>query len=506
MASATAVDSYSLGSLTIDKLSDDVLLCIFDSYRRISEKINGSWPWHALVHTCRRWRNLVFERPGHLNLRLVCNSKTDVKAALDIWPALPIAIHATFKHGVDEDDTIGVLEDRDRTVGITLRDLNQSKLEKCLGLMQKPFPVLTSLDLHTENDKVAHINTEAFLGGSAPRLKRVSLIGIRFSALPTLLSSASELVDLHIGYSRQEHISPEAMSTCLSSLTRLQSLSIGFEWSPEFTYPRSQHPPPSTLAPTVLPALTKLSLGGPHEYLEDLLTRLDTPLLEKGNLSWYDVPDFDNPHVSQFIHRTGMFNSPSVVDVYIRKAPYLQLLSDSSISPEKEFIMSFSSSDSRLYTEVSLMEEFFAGCPPLLSHIEQLKLSGSLEGWYMRPHTAPWLEFLQPFTAVQTLHLSGKAMILGVSRTLGELEKERATEVLPALHTLWLEWPPREVSKAARLVEPFIVARKHSENPVVVERESDSDPSDADSSDADSSDAGPSDALKIALLSYLLRR
>ena len=42
----------------------------------------------------------------------------------------------------------------------------------------------------------------------------------------------------------------------------------------------SQHLPPSTLAPTVLPALTNLSLEGPHEYLENLLTRIDTPLLE----------------------------------------------------------------------------------------------------------------------------------------------------------------------------------------------------------------------------------
>src|SRR5712691_1266567 len=404
VASATAVDSYSLGSLTIDKLSDDVLLCIFDSYRRISEKINGLWPWRVLVHTCRRWRNVVFERPGHLNLRLVCKSKTDMKAALDIWPDLPIAIHATFKDGADEDDTIGVLEDRDRIITITLWNLTQPKLEKCLGLMQKPFPVLTSLDLRIEYDKVAHVNTEAFLGGSAPRLKRVSLIGIRFSALTTLLSSASELVDLEIGdfpFTSREHISPEAMSTCLSELTRLQSLSIGFRMRPEFTYPRSQHPPPSTLATTVLPALTKLSLSGPHEYLEDLLTRLDTPLLENGDLKWYDVPDFDNPQVSQFIHRTGMFNSPSVVDLCIHKAPYLRLLS--SISPKKEFSLSFSGSGSRLYTEVALMEEFFAGCPPLLSHIEQLTLDHS-EGWHIQPHTAPWLEFLQPFTAVQTLH------------------------------------------------------------------------------------------------------
>src|SRR5205807_1315435 len=96
VASATAVDNYSLDKLTINKLSDDVLLCIFVSYRRISEKRDGTWPWHKLAHICGRWRNLVFGRAGHLNLQLACKSKTDVNTALDIWPALPIVIDADF--------------------------------------------------------------------------------------------------------------------------------------------------------------------------------------------------------------------------------------------------------------------------------------------------------------------------------------------------------------------------------------------------------------------------
>ena len=100
----------------------------------------------------------------------------------------------------------------------------------------------------------------------------------------------------------------------------------------------SQRPPPSI--PIVLPALTNLSLDGPHGYLEDLLTRIDTPLLGDGHLQFYDAPNFDTPGVSQFIHRTGMFNLPSKVDVYIRKAVHFWLLS--SIDPKKEFHLAFS--------------------------------------------------------------------------------------------------------------------------------------------------------------------
>ena len=487
MASATAVDGYGLGSLTIDKISDDVLLCIFDSYRRESEKRGSTWPWHELVHICRRWRNLILGHTVHLNLQLVCKSKTDLKTALDVWPALPIVIDVIFDDGEDEDDMVSALEDPDRIVGISLRRLTQSNVKKCLRVLHQPFPVLTSFHLSiVEYGKVAHVNTDAFLGGSVPRLKMLSLSGCHFSALPTLISSACGLVDLHIGdlpVLGRGHISPEAMTTCLSSLTRLQSLSIHFRWHPSFTYPTSQRAPPSTLAHTVLPALTNLSLEGPHQYLEDLLTRIDTPLLELGNLQFYDVPNFYSPQIAQFIHRTGIFNSLRGVDVYIRKAVSFQLFS--SIDTEKTFYMSFSGSGTQidLYKEVKLMEQLCTRCPPLLSHIELLQLDGGdVKFWSTGLLRAPWLEFLQPFTAVRTLRLSGSVIMPDVSRTLGELAEERATEVLPVLRTLVLSWSRKGVSKAARLVEPFIVARKHSEHPVALKRQ-------AGSSGWDSSDA-----------------
>jgi hypothetical protein len=120
------------------------------------------------------------------------------------------------------------------------------------------------------------------------------------------------------------------------------------------------------------------------------------------------------------------------------------------------------------------MEQICTRCPPLLSHIERLQLGGDddVEYWYARPLTAPWLEFLQPFTAVKTLHLSGSVLMSRLSRTLGELAEEKATKVLPVLHTLVLSWSREEVFEAARLVEPFIVARKYSEHPVAVKRTS----------------------------------
>ena len=457
-----------LGHLTIDKLSDDVLLRIFDSYRREVEDINSTWRWHVLVHICKRWRRIIFAFPGHLNLQLVCKSKTDMKTTLDIWPALPISIQASFGRNADEDDILGALGNRDRIAGINFECLTRSDLKKCVALMQQSFPVLSSLDLSTTDNEIGYVSSDAFLGGSAPQLKRVSLGGIRFPALPKLLSSARDLVDLYLAdfsISGRGSVSLEAMVTCLSMLTRLQSLTIGFKEEISSPDPTSQIP--TSLTPTVLPALTDLLLTGPYEYLENILTRIDTPLLEDGDLQFHDVPKFDHPQVSQFIHRTGMFNLPSGVDVYVPKAVFFRLLS--SIGPEKKFSVAFLGPDFDLHTEGGI--EIFTRCPPLLSHIERLRLSeNDGEDRYMWPQTGPWLDFLQPFTAVQTLRLSGSVLMPGVSRTLGELAEERATEMLPALRTLELECTREIVPEVARLIKPFIVARKHSEHPVVVMR------------------------------------
>ena len=79
--------------LTIDTLSDDVLLRTFDSYRREYEDENGKWWWHVLVHRCERWRHIILACPGHLNLQLFANPKQTRR--LDSPPALSISAITT---------------------------------------------------------------------------------------------------------------------------------------------------------------------------------------------------------------------------------------------------------------------------------------------------------------------------------------------------------------------------------------------------------------------------
>ena len=81
--------------ISIDMLSDDVLLAVFDFCACDNPLIfvarHETEAWHSLVHVCQRWRSIVFASPRRLNLWLFCSSVTPTDA-LDVWPALPFLI------------------------------------------------------------------------------------------------------------------------------------------------------------------------------------------------------------------------------------------------------------------------------------------------------------------------------------------------------------------------------------------------------------------------------
>ena len=106
----------------------------------------------------------------------------------------------------------------------------------------------------------------------------------------------------HSGY-----FSPEAMVTGLSVLTSLESLVIEFESPRSRPDRKSRRPPPPTR--TLLPVLTQLGFKGVNEYLEDLVARIDAPLLDKLTITFFHQLIFDTPQLTQFISRTPKFKA-----------------------------------------------------------------------------------------------------------------------------------------------------------------------------------------------------
>ncbi|KAH9170000.1 hypothetical protein EDB89DRAFT_1368376 [Lactarius sanguifluus] len=305
-------DKSYRNATTIDMLIDNVLVEIFDFCRLGEEEAHIQleyssrtvWKWHLLVHVCRRWRQIIFASPRRLHLEIFCTDGTPVRSNLGVWPAIPIVIQYGLQDVIsvrhyDEDNVIAALEHPDRVCHVGLQ-ITRSQLGRIVTVMQEPFPVLRCLSISSEDEDVPDIPS-GFLAGSAPCLQEIKLSGVPFPSLPTLLLSASDLVELNLcNIPETGYISPEVMVATLSTLPKLKILEIGLSPDP---------PPDQLLLPpitrTVLPVLNALDLSGVYESVEDFLARIDTPQLNAIEILYSDqVVDFEVPQLSDFINRS----------------------------------------------------------------------------------------------------------------------------------------------------------------------------------------------------------
>ena len=414
-------------------LPDDILLEIFSFYVDEICKIDA---WHILVHVCHKWRIIVFASPCRLRLRLLCTNEKPVKKTLNVWPALPIVIRVftmtSRLRGVT--NVIAALEQRDRVCEITLLNIPNPLLKKFVA-MNNPFPELEYLHLAPEDENPPTL-PDSFLGGSAPRLREVLLWGIPFPALPKLLLSTNDLVTLCLtDIPRSGYISPEELVTSLSTLTKLNSLELGFQFPPSLADGESRRPPSQTRV--VLPAVTEFIFKGYRKYLDDFVSRIDAPLLEKLNIVFFNLLVFDIPQLHRFISRTATFKAPDRVEiVFDTFGVEVGLFRRKGTTDYKVLRLRISngSPDRQLS---SLAQVCNSSLPPLPT-LESLCIH---EGQYSRPQWhnnmehAQWLELLRPFSSVKDLILSENLVQL-VAPALREII---GTAVLPVLQNVFLE-------------------------------------------------------------------
>ena len=415
-------------------LPDDVLLEIFDFY--VDEVKDGYYKtkievWQTLVHVCRRWRRVVFGSPRRLNLQLVCTSQTPARDTLDVWPSLPLLILELKRRTEDVDNIMAVLERSDRVVQIHLFTDYDRDLENVLKAMQVPFPELTDLNFGFQEGMVS-VLPDSFLGGSAPRLRSLSLIRIPFPGLPKLLLSATHLVDLHLSnIPHSGYISPEAMVAVLSTLTSLAHLTLGFESPrsrPDWAHRRL--PPPTR---SVLPILTYFRFKGVCEYLEDIMTCINAPRLDYLSITLFNQIIFETPQTMQFISRSPILETfEEAVVIFASDSARVKLTSDyGTLNMEVSCIESD--------WQVSSMEQICTSLPPL-STLEDLYIHETYSQlvWKDNIENTLWLELLRPFSAVKNLYLSDKFASL-ITPALHELTGGSTTEVLPSLQNIFLE-------------------------------------------------------------------
>ena len=417
----------------------------------------------------------MFDSPRRLDLKLYCMQQRSVNSkVLDIWPALPIVIYALdLLSKEDVTNVIAALRHHNRVCKIYYRNGQfQDFLLKEFAAIDEPFPALTSLQLLCSGQQNLPVLPDSFLDGSAPRLRTLRLAGISYPSIGKLLSSTTNLVRLsllripHSGY-----IAPETIVPCLSMLPWLQSLMLEFQDPQSRVHRASQHSPPLTRV--VFPNLVDLDFRGDTEYMEDILSQIETPVLKWIECRFFNQLVFDTPLLGHFIRRTKTFMAVHTARVkFGRWSVRVALLGQEEVANNAVETLSLSISCKPLDWQLSALPQVVNSFLSSLSILESLEITVSHEDWQGEIEVIQWQEFLHPFTAVKKMSLKDEASVRHVAPALREFTGGRATEALPALQNLSLTtsgWSPSGPLKEA--IEEFIATRQLYGHPVTVHHE-----------------------------------
>ena len=471
--------AYLLGAATdgrdakIETLPDELLLEIFDCHRMAT--LNDSadtWKWHRLAHVCHRWRELVFTSPRRLDLRLVYTYKNPVRKNLDLWAAFPISIwypkssQSRRLASEDEENVLVALKHRDRICEIDL-PMTRQLASKSAGSMRSSFPALKRLHLRAPDTIRPLIIPNGFLGLSAPQLRDMHLSGIAFTTLPLLLRSTQALVSLQLDdIPNTGYISPGALATGLFGMGQLQTLRIHF--LPPNSHERSMDASPASRV--ILPALTEFGFKGNCEYVEDLVSRIDAPALEKISIMFFEQPTFGIPRLSRFICRTKELKSPHHMSIRLSEDDIvITHYSRRSFSDLGTFQLRIPCEE--FDHQVPLLIHVGRHLSELLSGVERFDIQAfpqSLNGMEGEDvDSSVWLELFRPFRGVKKLEVTG-GLVTCIASALQRATGEMARIVLPALRDLHLLDSRSPVSE---FIEPFVAARQVYNRPVAVHYE-----------------------------------
>ena len=464
--------------VTIDALPDYVLLEIFelDLGKDDAAKVgygHDYYRWQTLVHVCHRWRYVVFASPHRLDLAIELGKST-ISKSLDIWPTLPIVISVYAIESKEEvTGVITALRECNRVRKIDYDDYDddldiQDSLWKEIAAIDEPFLALTSLKLSCIQNPV--VLPDSFLGGSAPLLRSLSLSRIPYPSIGNLLSSTTNLVWLSLWrIPHSSYVAPETIVPLLSMLPELKSLLLGLDRPRSRAHRANRHPPPLTRL--VLPNLTYLKFRSDIEYSENILSRIETPILNQCIFELFNQLVFDTPLLGHFICRTETF-----IKIHRASATFLHWGVEVRFWEEErpkyheaalQLQIHCKSLDWQLSAVVQILKLFLSFLP----HLESLKIECHDHYGQGESEAIQFQEFLHVFTSVKDMTLKSQNSVWLIAPVFQELTGERTTEVLPALQNLFLQTSPYQqpLSRPVKeVIEQFSATRQH---PVTVHYE-----------------------------------
>jgi len=216
----------------------------------------------------------------------------------------------------------------------------------------------------------------------------------------------------------------------------------------------------------VLPALTKFKFKGVSEYLEDLVARINAPILGQLQIENFPQLIFHTPLLARFIGRTPNFMAPDEAHVIF------SFYKANLILPQTYGDLNLEISCQELDWQLSMLAQVCSSSLYLISSLERLYIHESEDyrdfglHWGVDIENIQRLELLRPFTTVKALYLS-RHFTTQIIPALEELVGERVSEVLPTLQSLFLE-DLHLSGPVQKAFETFVAMRRLSGLPLTV--------------------------------------
>jgi F-box-like len=297
--------------MTINHLPDEVILEIFDSYRRSIDPLYDNYydcwrkrcVWFKLTHVCRKWRAIMFASTSRLDLGITVGPKKPDH--IKTIPSEPFPIFVRY-YDCGRDMTSSALwqlraalKQQDRVREIYFEGPSDW-FDELFRNTNCSFPILESPSFETKFLEDVKI-PDTFLGGSYLHLRHLKLERIFLTSISRFLLSTSALTDLSLRTDTAFGASPEtSLLTCLQGMPCLCRLSLSMADSP-LEIP-SQH---STLKDIVtLSKLTSFHYAGHGVFFDAIVAGLSAPSLRDLNMQFCIEIMSLTVHPLRFINET----------------------------------------------------------------------------------------------------------------------------------------------------------------------------------------------------------
>jgi hypothetical protein len=403
--------------------------------------------WYKPTQVCRRWRYLILVSASYLGLSLVCTYGTPVAEMLAHSPPLPLIIdlvnraHDDGAEDEKEKRVILAFRHRDRLRRIRLV-MPISKLQMFIWALDGEFPMLEALCI----DPLTCLNTGLILPETlnAPHLRHLALSIDSYS-----------------------NVRPNDLLQWLSRLPQLETLVITFRtYSANHELGDLLHEP--IVIHITLPHLRWFEFPGNRAYLEALLPRITTPVLEKLQIFSSNEPIFSFPLLQQFVNATQDLSFKSVRVMFHERTVSVTMYPRDGI---RTYPLHIQVGNGRFAWQVASAAQVLSNFGTVFSIVDHIILEyGQGVKWSARHGELDrmlWHNLLRTFSHVKTLCV-GYHLGVDLSRALqvDEGKDESPIVLLPQLKELLY----LASGDTRDQFDQFILARRNAGCPVTLVR------------------------------------